>query len=137
MGGPGAIPGRSRLTATLGQALIQKNADARPGGLAIRKKNTAWESTEMTKTELVEAMASKSGLNKVQAKEALDAFISSVSTSLKAGKEVRVVGFGSFVPVKRPAGTARNPRTGETVKRKASQTCRFRVGDALKSALNA
>jgi DNA-binding protein HU-beta len=41
------------------------------------------------------------------------------------------------VPIKRPAGTARNPRTGETVKRKASQTCRFRVGDALKSALNA
>jgi DNA-binding protein HU-beta len=91
----------------------------------------------MTKAELVEAMADKSGLNRVQAKEALDAFISSVSTSLKAGKEVRVVGFGSFVPVLRPAGAARNPRTGETVRRKASQTCRFRAGDALKSVLNA
>ncbi len=90
----------------------------------------------MTKAELVEAMASKSGLNKTQAKAALDAFISSVSASLKAGKEVRMVGFGSFVPVKRPAGAARNPRTGEIVKRKASKTCRFRVGDALKSALN-
>ena len=90
----------------------------------------------MTKAELVAAMADKTGLNKAQAKDALDAFISSVATSLKAGKEVRVVGFGSFVPIKRPAGTARNPRTGETVKRKASQTCRFRVGDALKSALN-
>jgi DNA-binding protein HU-beta len=91
----------------------------------------------MTKAELVEAMADKTGLNRAQAKGALDAFISSVSTSLKAGKEVRVVGFGSFVPVKRPAGTARNPRTGETVKRKASQTCRFKAGDALKNALNA
>ena len=91
---------------------------------------------QMTKAELVAAMADKTGLNRAQAKDALDAFISSVSTSLKAGKEVRVVGFGSFVPIKRPAGTARNPRTGETVKRKASQTCRFRVGDALKSALN-
>jgi DNA-binding protein HU-beta len=91
----------------------------------------------MTKAELVEQMADKAGLNKAQAKDALDAFIASVSTSLKAGKEVRLVGFGSFVPIKRPAGTARNPRTGETVKRKASQTCRFRVGDALKSALNA
>ena len=90
----------------------------------------------MTKAELVEAMADKSGLNRVQAKEALDAFICSVSTSLKAGKEVRVVGFGSFVPIQRPAGTARNPRTGETVRRKASQTCRFRAGDALKSVLN-
>jgi DNA-binding protein HU-beta len=90
----------------------------------------------MTKAELVEAMADKTGLNRAQAKGALDAFISSVSTSLKAGKEVRVVGFGSFVPVKRAAGTARNPRTGETVKRKASQTCRFKAGDALKNALN-
>jgi DNA-binding protein HU-beta len=91
----------------------------------------------MTKAELVDAMAAQAGLNKAQAKEALDAFIASVSTSLKAGKEVRVVGFGSFVPVRRPAGMARNPRTGEAVKRKASQTCRFRVGDALKNSLNA
>ena len=91
----------------------------------------------MTKAELVEAMADKAGLNRIQAKGALDAFISSVSASLKDGKEVRVVGFGSFVPIKRPAGTARNPRTGETVNRKASKTCRFRVGDALKNTLNA
>jgi DNA-binding protein HU-beta len=49
---------------------------------------------------------------------------------------VRLVGFGSFVPVKRAAGVARNPRTGEQVKRPATQTCRFRVGDALKSTLN-
>ena len=91
----------------------------------------------MTKAELVTAIADKAGLNKAQAKEALDAFIASVSTSLRAGKEVRLVGFGSFVPIKRPAGTARNPRTGEVVKRAASATCRFRAGDALKSALNA
>jgi len=90
----------------------------------------------MTKAELVAEMADKAGLNKAQAKEALDAFIASVSTSLKAGREVRLVGFGSFVPIKRPAGTARNPRTGETVRRKASQTCRFRVGETLKDALN-
>ena len=90
----------------------------------------------MTKAELVEQIASTSGLNRAQAKDALDAFIVSVSSSLKAGQEVRLVGFGSFVPIKRPAGTARNPRTGETVRRKASQTCRFRVGDALKSTLN-
>ena len=90
----------------------------------------------MTKAELVEAMAAKANLNKAQAKDALDAFIASVSTSLKAGKEVRLVGFGSFVPIKRPAGTARNPRTGEKVRRPASTSCRFRVGDGLKSTLN-
>jgi DNA-binding protein HU-beta len=90
----------------------------------------------MTKAELVSAIAAKAGLNKAQAKEAVDAFIASVATSLKQGKEVRLVGFGSFVPVKRAAGIARNPRTGETVRRPALQTCRFRVGDSLKSVLN-
>lgn len=90
----------------------------------------------MTKAELVTAIADKASLNKAQAKEALDAFIDSVTASLKAGDEVRLVGFGSFVPVNRAAGMARNPRTGETVKRPASKTARFRVGEGLKGALN-
>jgi DNA-binding protein HU-beta len=90
----------------------------------------------MTKAELIGAISEKTGLNKTQAKGALEAFIASVTGSLKAGKEVRLVGFGSFVPVKRAAGTARNPKTGEAVKRAASRTARFRVGESLKSALN-
>ncbi len=92
--------------------------------------------TYMTKAELIAAIAEKAGLNKTQAKDALEAFIESVTDSLKHGNEVRLVGFGSFVPVKRAAGTARNPRTGETVKRPASKTARFRVGEGLKGALN-
>ena len=90
----------------------------------------------MTKAELVTAIADRAGLNKTQSRQALDAFIESVTVTLKAGEEVRLVGFGSFVPVKRPAGVARNPRTGEQVKRAASKTARFRAGDALKEALN-
>ena len=73
----------------------------------------------MTKAELVTAIADKAGLNKAQAKDALEAFIDSVTASLKAGQEVRLVGFGSFVPVTRAAGTAR-----------------FRVGEGLKGSLN-
>jgi DNA-binding protein HU-beta len=90
----------------------------------------------MTKAELVAAMAEKSGLNKAQTKDALEAFINSVTEALKGGHEVRLVGFGSFMPVDRAAGTARNPRTGESVNRPASKTARFRVGEALKGALN-
>ena len=90
----------------------------------------------MTKAELVSAIADKAGLNRAKAKEALEAFIASVSTSLKEGREVRLVGFGSFVPVTRAAGVARNPKTGERVRRPASQSCRFRVGEGLKSTLN-
>jgi DNA-binding protein HU-beta len=90
----------------------------------------------MTKAELVAAIADKSGLNKTQSKEALEAFIDAVTTTLRTGQEVRLVGFGSFVPVKRAAGTARNPRTGETFKRPASMTARFKIGEGLKVALN-
>ena len=89
-----------------------------------------------TKAELVTAISEKTGLSKVQAKDALEAFVDAVTESLKGGSEVRLVGFGSFVPVSRKAGLARNPRTGETVKRAASKTARFRVGEGLKSALN-
>ena len=90
----------------------------------------------MTKAEIVAAIAQKSGLTKNQSKEALDAFVDCVTASLKGGSEVRIVGFGSFLPVSRAAGMARNPRTGEQVKRPASKTVRFRVGEGLKGALN-
>ncbi len=90
----------------------------------------------MTKAELVAAIADKTELNRAQAKDALEAVLDSVTDSLKKGQEVRLVGFGSFVPVDRKAGMARNPRTGEAVKRAASKTARFRVGEGLKTALN-
>ena len=89
-----------------------------------------------TKAELVASIADKAGITKTQAKDALEAFTDTVTDSLKKGQEVRLVGFGSFVPVSREAGTARNPRTGETVARPASKTARFRVGEGLKGALN-
>ena len=90
----------------------------------------------MTKAELVDAIATGANLTKAQAREALDAFVGAVTQSLKKGAEVRLVGFGSFVPVDRKAGVARNPKTGAAVKRPASKTCRFRVGETLKTSLN-
>jgi len=73
------------------------------------------EDGTMTKAELIAAIAEKAGLSKNQSRDALEAFLSSVTASAKSGKEVRLVGFGSFVPVARKAGAARNPRTGEMV----------------------
>lgn len=90
----------------------------------------------MTKAELVTAIAERSGLNKNQAKDALEAFVDCVTDTVKTGSEVRIVGFGSFVPVAREAGMARNPRTGAQVARPASRTVRFRAGEGLKSAMN-
>ena len=55
-----------------------------------------------------------------------------MTASLKDGEDIRIVGFGNFVAVDRPAGTARNPRTGETVQREASKAVKFRPGEGLK-----
>ena len=90
----------------------------------------------MTKAELIEDIVQRSGLTRVQAKAGLDGFVAAVTASLKRGEEVRLVGFGSFIPIARAAGMARNPRTGAQVKRPASKTARFRIGEALKTSLN-
>ncbi len=90
----------------------------------------------MTKAELIADIVERSGLERAQAKRCVEAFVDSVTDSLKRGEEVRLVGFGRFVPVARAAGLALNLRTGAPVKRPASKTARFHIGEALKSALN-
>jgi DNA-binding protein HU-beta len=90
----------------------------------------------MTKAELVAAVSDRAGLSRTQAKDALDAVLDTITEVLGKGEAVRLVGFGAFRPVSRPAGMARNPKTGEAVKRPASKTCRFQVGEGLKGALN-
>jgi DNA-binding protein HU-beta len=90
----------------------------------------------MTKSELIEEIEQRSGLNRAQSKAAVEAFVASVTAALKRGEEVRLMGFGSFTPIARGATMGRNPRTGAEVKVPASKTARFRIGEALKSALN-
>ena len=90
----------------------------------------------MTKAELVSAIAEKSGLTKGQAREALEAFTTSVTDCLKNGEEVRLVGFGSFMPVTRPAGMARNPRTGAHVPVDQKSVPFFKTGKEMRERLN-
>ena len=90
----------------------------------------------MTKAELIAAMASAANIDRDQARKALEAFLTGVTSSLSGGRDVRLTGFGAFVTVDRKAGVARNPRTGEAVARPASRTAKFRPGEGLKSALN-
>ena len=90
----------------------------------------------MNKTELIGVMAEAAGISRDQAKLALEAFTDQVTGALVQGRDVRLVGFGSFVAVDRKAGVARNPQTGQEIARPASRTARFRPGEGLKSALN-
>ena len=90
----------------------------------------------MSKSELIGRMAQSAGISRDQAKLALEALTDHIGQTLKEGRDVRIVGFGSFFTTERAAGKARNPRTGETVDRPASRTARFRAGEGLKSLLN-
>jgi DNA-binding protein HU-beta len=89
----------------------------------------------MTKAELIEKMAAESKISKAAAGKALDSFTKNVVKSLKKGKRVTLVGFGSFSVVKRKARMGRNPKTGEAIKIKAKKVAKFSAGKGLSSAL--
>jgi DNA-binding protein HU-beta len=90
----------------------------------------------MNKSELVDAIAESAGLSKADGGRALDALVKTVTKALKKGDTVSLVGFGTFSVRKRAARTGRNPRTGETIKIKASKNPAFKAGKALKDAVN-
>ncbi len=91
----------------------------------------------MTKTELVEKMAKDAGITKTSAAAALNAFVDGVAEALSDKKEgkLTLVGFGTFMKVKRKARKGRNPRTGEAIKIKACNVVKFRAGKKLKDAV--
>jgi len=90
----------------------------------------------MNKTELVTAIAGKTDLSKKDAEAALKAFVEVVTTELKKGEKVQLVGFGTFEVSKRAAREGRNPQTGSAMKIKASNSPKFKAGKALKDAVN-
>ncbi len=89
----------------------------------------------MSKSELIESVAKITELSKAKATEAVNAVFDTISASLKKGKDVTLVGFGSFSVTKRKARKGRNPQTGETIKIKASKTPKFKAGKGLKEAV--
>ena len=90
----------------------------------------------MNKAELIEALAKKADVSKAADGRMLDGFLESVTTELKKGGKVTLVGFGTFATGKRAARTGRNPRTGATIKIPAAKTANFTAGAALKKSIN-
>jgi len=90
----------------------------------------------MNKNELVSCMASATGMTKTDSAKALDAFITSVTKSLKSGKEVHLVGFGTFGVSKRAATAGRNPRTGAAIRIPARKVAKFKPGKSLQETVN-
>ena len=89
----------------------------------------------MNKTELIEALAKRTGLTKSSATSALNSVLESITKSLKKGEPVSFVGFGTFKISNRKARTARNPQTGAAIKIPKRRVPRFTAGKALKMAV--
>ena len=90
----------------------------------------------MNKSELIEAMSTKTGATKKSAEESLNAFVDVVTEALSKGDKVQLVGFGSFEVLKRAPRKGHNPQTGEEIKIPASKSPKFKAGKALKDIVN-
>ena len=90
----------------------------------------------MKKVELVDAIAKKANVTKAEAGRALDVTFEVIAEALEKGDRVPLAGFGTFAVSKRDARTARNPRTGETIKIPARKAVAFKAGTALKNRVN-
>lgn len=91
----------------------------------------------MNKGELIEAVQKSLGgdTSKKASEEAVKAVLESIAEGVKKDGSVQLLGFGTFEVRKRAARSGRNPKTGETIKIKASKTIGFKPSSALKSSL--
>ena len=90
----------------------------------------------MNKSDLIAAIAAKTGDTKKSAEATVNAFVDVVTESLVKGDKVQLVGFGSFEVRKRAARKGRNPQTTEEIKIPASKAPVFKAGKALKDLVN-
>lgn len=90
----------------------------------------------MNKNDLIDSIAAEADLSKASAGRALDAAINAISDALSKQDTVSLVGFGTFSVKHRAAREGRNPRSGEPIQIKESNTPSFKAGKALKDAVN-
>ena len=85
----------------------------------------------MNKTELISAIARESGLSKVDSRKALNAFLTTVSSELKKGEKITLVGHGTYKIVQKSARNGINPKTKEPIKIPAKAVVKFKPGAHL------
>lgn len=90
----------------------------------------------MNKTELIEAMANKTGETKKVTEETINAFVEVVKETLKKGDKIQLVGFGTYEVRHRAARKGHNPQTGAEIDIPASKMPAFKPGKALKDEVN-
>ncbi len=90
----------------------------------------------MTKADIVDVIASATGLTKVETEAVVDGFIQTVINAMREGKNIEIRGFGSFKVKKRKGRVARNPRTGEQVMVDEHFVPVFKVSKELKHSVD-
>lgn len=85
----------------------------------------------MNKTDLVNEIAAKAGISKVDSKAALDAVLESISQALANEDKVQLLGFGTFAVVEKPQREGINPRTKEKIVIPARKVVKFKPSDGL------
>jgi DNA-binding protein HU-beta len=91
---------------------------------------------QVNRAELIDAIRDRLGADKRTAEEAVDAVLDTIQRAVAAGERVAITGFGVFEKVERAARTGRNPRTGATVKVKATAVPKFRPGTQFKGVVS-
>ena len=89
----------------------------------------------MNKAQLIDSLASKTGMTKKAASEALDTILETIVDALQKGEKVTITGFGTFEVRSRKARTGRNPQTGEEITIPARKVAAFRAGKSLKESV--
>lgn len=90
----------------------------------------------MTKAEVVRALIEKSGLPRKEAVEAVEMFLEGIKESLRSGRKVSLVGFGTFLVKDKGSRNGRNPRTGEMIHIPDKKVAVFKPGKAFRESVN-
>jgi DNA-binding protein HU-beta len=104
--------------------------------VSLLASNDTREGSGMTKNELAEQVAERTGMSASQARGVVEATIDAISDELARGGEVALAGFGKFSVSQRAARLGRNPSTGATINIAASKAAKFSPASALKKRLN-
>ena len=122
-------------------AKTEKKAAAKPAAKKAAPKAAAKKAAPkaaakaMTKADILDGIAAKAAISKVQAKAAYDALVEIAYAGAKSETGILLPGLGKFVKGQRAARTGRNPSTGAVIKIKAAKTLKFKVAKAAKDAV--
>lgn len=89
----------------------------------------------MNKSQLIDAIADKSGLSKTDAKKSLEGFMEATKEALKTGDKIALIGFGTFSISERAAREGRNPQTGKKMDIPARKVVKFKAGTELSESI--